>query len=160
VGLYPLDILIHIINIVILFVLLRLILFKPVTRYLSERTERIKNQLLEAETQLKEAQALKQEYTDQLDKAAEEGHDVVRASKVRASQEAQQIIAEAKIQADKVFEEAQEKIATEKERTMDQMRQEVAKLAVEISARILKREVTSDDNLTLAEEFFREMRKK
>jgi F0F1-type ATP synthase membrane subunit b/b' len=43
---------------------------------------------------------------------------------------------------------------------MEQMRQEVAQLATDIAARILKREVTTTDNVTLAEEFFNEMRKK
>ena len=159
-GLNPVDILIHIINIIILYLLLRLILFKPVTRFLSARSERISNQLSEAETKLNEAEALKQEYGQRLDKAEEEGHDLVRASKVKASQEAQQILADAKAQAEKIFDEAQDKIAIEKERSVDQMRQEVAKLAVEISARILKREVNTDDNQALAEDFFREMRKK
>ena len=125
--LYPLDILIHIINIIVLFILLRLILFKPVTRFLNERAERIKNQLQEADTRLTEAQALKSDYEKQLERVEEEGHDLIRASKTKATQEAQLIIAEAKSKAEKVFDEAQESIAAEKERSLDQMRQEVAK---------------------------------
>lgn len=158
--LYPLDILIHIINIVVLFLLLRLILFKPVSRYLSERSARISNQLSEAESRLAEAETLKQAYQKQLDKAVEEGHDVIRASKTKATQEAEAILDDAKAQADKFFDEAQERIAKEKERALEQMRQEVAKLSVDIAARILKREVTAADNLALAEEFFHELRKK
>jgi F-type H+-transporting ATPase subunit b len=160
VELQPLDILIHIINIVVLFILLRLILFKPVTRFLDERAERIRNQLSEAENALKEAQSLKLEYQRQLDTAAEQGHDVIRASQTKATQEAQAIIANANAQAEKILSEAQERIAKEKERAVEQMRQEVAQLATEIAARILKREVTTADNVALAEEFFREMRKK
>lgn len=158
--LYPLDILIHIINIVVLFLLLRLILFKPVSRFLSERSERINAQLSDAETRLNEAEALKQEYQKQLDKAVEEGHDVVRASKTKASQEAQLILTEAKGQTDRMFDEAQARIAKEKDRALEQMHQEVAQLSVDIAARILKREITETDNMALAEEFFREMRKK
>lgn len=158
--LYPLDILIHIINIVVLFLLLRLILFKPVSRFLSERSGRINDQLSEAENKRHEAEALKQEYALQLEKAVEEGHDVIRASKTKATQEAQTILSDAKAQADKLFDESQERIAKEKDRALEQMRQEVAQLSVDIAARILKREVTERDNVALAEEFFHEMRKK
>ncbi|NLT13534.1 MAG: F0F1 ATP synthase subunit B [Clostridiales bacterium] len=158
--LYPLDILIHIINIVVLFLLLRLILFKPVSRYLSGRSGRISDQLAEAETRLNEAEALRQEYQKQLDKAVEEGHDVIRDSKTKATQEAQAILADAKAQADRYYDEAQERISKERDRALEQMRQEVAQLSVDIAARILKREVTGADNLALAEEFFNELRKK
>jgi F-type H+-transporting ATPase subunit b len=160
VELYPLDILIHIINIIILFLLLRQILFKPVTRFLSERSERIKNQLAEAETRFNEAEALKQGYQRQLDKAVEEGHDIVRTSKTKATQDAQVILDEAKAQAEKTFDEAREKIAREKDRALEQMHQEVAQLATDIAARILKREVNASDNIALAEDFIREMGKK
>jgi F-type H+-transporting ATPase subunit b len=160
VELYPLDILIHIINIIVLFLLLRLILFKPVSRFLSERSERINNQLTEAETRLGEAEALKQEYQKSLDSAVEEGHDIVRDSKTRATQEAQLILSGAKAQTDKLFAEAQERIAKEKDRALEQMNHEVAQLSVDIAARILRREVSGADNVALAEEFFHEMRKK
>ncbi len=158
--LYPLDILIHIINIVVLFLFLRLILFMPVTRFLSERSGRINDLLSNAETRLNEAEALKQEYAQQLEKAVEEGHDIVRASKTKATQEAQAILSDAKAQADKLFDETQERIVKEKDRALEQMHQEVAQLSIDIAARILKRQVTEADNIALAEEFFREMRKK
>lgn len=158
--LYPLDILIHIINVIVLFLLLRLILFKPVSRFLKERSERIDYQLSEAESRLQEAEALKQEYARQLEKVVEEGHEIIRDSKTKAAQEAQVILSDAKAQADKLFYETQVRIAKEKDRALEQMRQEVAQLSVDIAARILRREVNEADNLALAETFFSEMRKR
>ncbi|NLA86458.1 MAG: F0F1 ATP synthase subunit B [Clostridiales bacterium] len=158
--LYPLDIVLHIINIIVLCLLLRLILFRPVSLYLSERSDRICHQLTEAETRLNEAETLKQEYQKQLDKAIEESHDVIRTSKTKATQEAEAILSDAKVQTDRLFDETQERIVKEKDRALEQMRQEVAQLSVDIAARILKREVNKADNLALAEAFFREMRKK
>jgi F-type H+-transporting ATPase subunit b len=160
VELYPLDILIHIINVIVLFLLLRLILFKPVSRFLNERSERINNQLSEAEARLQEAEALNKEYARQLEKAVEEGHDIIRDSKIKAAQEAQVILSDVMAQAVKLYDETQARIAKEKERALEQMRQEVAQLSVDIAARILRREVNEADNLALAEAFFSEMRKK
>jgi F-type H+-transporting ATPase subunit b len=158
--LYPSDLLIHIINIVVLFILLRLILFKPVSRFLSARSERIKNQLDDAKNRLEEADSMKREYKRQLESATEQGHEIIRGSQTKASQEAKAIIADAHAQADILINEAHEKIAKEQAQAMEQMRVEVAQLATDIAARILKREVTAEDNKAIAEEFFREMRTK
>jgi len=158
--LYPADLLLHVVNIVVLYVLLRLILFKPVSRYLAARAERIQNKLNEAEDKLKEAEKMKLEYKRQLDTVAEQGHEIIRESQTTAAQEAKTIIADAYAQAEMILAEAHEKVAKEKELAMERMRREVAQLSVDIAARILKREVNTEDNRILAENFFSEMRKK
>ena len=131
-GLHPSDLLIHIINILVLFVLLRTILFKPVNKFLSERTARIENQLKDAET--KQAEALE----------------------LKASQEASAIVKDARNQAEELIAEAHEKIAADKVQAVAEARTEVALLATEIAARILKREVSVADNKAVAEDFFRD----
>ena len=52
--LYPLDILIHIVNIVVTYVLLRVLLYKPVRRFMDERAEKIAGQMEHAK-ELEEA---------------------------------------------------------------------------------------------------------
>jgi len=160
VELYPLDLLVHIINIVVLYVLLRLILFKPVSKFLAARTDRITNQLNEAQSQLAEADSLKREYKQQLETATEQGHDIIRESQIKASEEAKKIILDAQAQAERILSEAQERTEKEKIQALEQMRGEVAQIATDIAERILKREVTAEDNKVLAEAFFEEMRKK
>lgn len=157
--LYPTDLLIHIINIIVLFFLLRMILIKPINRFLSERSDRIQKQLDEAKAGLDEAAALKLEYKKQLETAAEQGHEIIRGSQTKATLDAKTIMSDAHTQADNIMGEAREKIEKEKARAMEQMRGEVAQLATDIAARILNREVTADDNKALVEEFFLEMRK-
>ena len=46
---YPLDIVIHTINIVIFYLILRLLLFKPIRKFMSQREQRIQSQMDEAE---------------------------------------------------------------------------------------------------------------
>ena len=157
---YPTDLLLHTINIVVLFLLLRLILFKPVNRFLSARKERIKSQLDDAAKKQAEAESLQQEYTKQLETIDEQGHEIIRDSMNKATQEAKMIIVDANERSDKLLSDAHEKIVKEKERAMEQMHHEVAQIATEIAARILQREVSAEDNKDIAEEFFREMREK
>lgn len=157
--LYPLDLLLHVINIVVLFILLRLILFKPVSRFLVARSERIQNQLSDAKSKVDEANSLKLEYKKRLDSATEQGHEIIRGSQTKASDDAKKIIMDAHTQAEGILSEAHDKIVKEKAHAVEQMRGEVAHLSTEIAAMILKREVSAEDNKALAEEFFQEMRK-
>jgi F-type H+-transporting ATPase subunit b len=156
----PLDLVIHIVNIVVLFFLLRLILYKPVARFLSERSERINKQLSDAENKLKEAEEMKLEYQRQLDRAEAQEHDIVRGAEAKAAQEASAIIADANSRAEKIIAEAQDRIEKEKKRAVEQMQVEIAQLAIDIAARILKREVNAADSILIAEQFFSEMRTK
>jgi F-type H+-transporting ATPase subunit b len=157
-GLTASDILIHIINILVLFLLLRVILFKPVSLFLLTRSERIANELKDAETKKAEALELKAEYKRHIDTYEVEGREIIRDSQVKASQDAAEIVKDARNQAELLLADAHEKISNEKAQALAQARTEVGLLATEIAARILKREVSVGDNQAVAEEFFREKR--
>ena len=54
---HPADILINVINIAVLFILLRLILWKPVNSFLSARAQRVSQELENAEKAMLDADA-------------------------------------------------------------------------------------------------------
>ncbi|MDR0490892.1 MAG: F0F1 ATP synthase subunit B [Oscillospiraceae bacterium] len=157
-DLHPADILINIINIAVLFFLLRLILWKPVNRYLSERTKRVRKELEDAEKTLLDAEALKQEYTVNLEDIEAHGRDVMRESRAKASEEAEEILGEAREKARGMISEARERINEERELAIDNARREIAQLATDMASRILKREVLPEDNAGAVEDFFSETR--
>lgn len=157
-GLQVSDILIHIINMLVLFAALRLILFNPVNLFLMERTTRIESQLLDAKTMNMEALELKTVYEHHIETYEGEGLIIVRESQTKASAEASTIVEDARKQAEKLLADAHVKIANDKMQAIADARTEVALLATDIAARILKREVKAGDNKAVAEEFFREMR--
>jgi F-type H+-transporting ATPase subunit b len=155
-GLQPSDILIHIVNVLVLFLLLRAILIKPISRFLSARSERIANQLKDAETQKAAALELKAEYEQHIESYEKDGRDIIRDSQAKASQEAAAIVKEARSQAEQLIIDANVRISNEKAQAIAQARTEVALLATEIAARILKREVSVVDNKAVADDFFRQ----
>ena len=157
-DLHPVDLLINAINIVVLFLLLRLILWKSVYRYLSERAERVRKELEDSEKARLDADALKQEYADNLAGIEAQGRDMMRESQIKASEEAEDILSDAREKAKTMIIEARERIAEEKERAIDNARREVAQLATDMAARILKREVLPDDSISAVEDFFSETR--
>lgn len=157
-GLQISDILYHILNILVLFWLLRLILYKPVSRFLSQRTERIESSLQDAETKRQEALDLKAQYEKTLESAEEEGQALIHESQAKASREAEIILADARERADRMLQSAKAQIEGEKNKAMAEARSEAAHLAVQIAARILRREVSLADNNAAVEAFFREAR--
>jgi len=157
-DLHPVDVLINIINIIVLFILLRMILWKPVNRFLSERAQRVNAKLDDAEKVRLEAEALRQEYASNLEGIEAQGRDMMRDSQIKASEEAAEILSEAHEKAKHMISEARDRIAEEKDRAVENARREVAELATDMAARILKREVLPGDSVSAVEDFFRETR--
>ena len=152
--LHPVDILINIVNIIVLFLLLRLILWKPVNKFLSARAARVKGELENAEKTLLEAEALKKEYTDDLEGIEARARNVMRESRAKASEEADGILGDAREKTRVMIIEARERIAEEKERAIENAHREVAQLATDMASRILKREVAPEDSVGAVEDFF------
>lgn len=152
--LHPVDILINIVNIAVLFILLRFILWKPVNKYLSTRAERVKGELEDAESKRFEAEALKKEYSDDLEGIEAQARDIMRESRAKASEEADEILNEAREKARVMVIDARKRIAEEKERAIENAHREVAQLATDMASRILKREVQPEDSAGAVEDFF------
>ena len=157
-DLHPVDILINIINIVVLFILLRIILWKPVYRLLSERAARVQKELDDSQQAMLEADALKQEYAESLAGIEAQGRNMMRDSQIKATEEADEILGDAREKAKTMVAEARERIAEERERAVENARREVAQLATDMAARILKREVIPEDSISAVDEFFSETR--
>jgi len=155
-DLHPVDILIYMINIAVLFLLLRWILWRPVGRFLAERSERVRAELEGAEKALLDAEALKREYAGQLEGIEALERDMLRESRIKASEDADEILNDAREKANAMILEARERIAEERERAVEGARREVAQLATDMASRILKREVLPGDSISAVDDFFHE----
>lgn len=152
---HPEDVIISIINIVVLFILLRLILWKHVNRYLSERSMRIGKQLDDAEDKERQAVALLSQYDDKIEKLKERDREMLLASKERASKEADLILEKAHDDAAVMIRSAENRISIERTQALEDVHEEVTKLAADMASRILRREVSASDNEGVVEEFFK-----
>ncbi|MDR0445828.1 MAG: F0F1 ATP synthase subunit B [Oscillospiraceae bacterium] len=155
-GLQPADILIHALSIVVLFILLRLILWRPVSQYLAQRAQRVKDELDDAARAKAEAEAAKSEYESGIGDLEERGREIMRDSQVRAGEQAKEITDNAQAQADKMLAEARERIDSERREAVAAARREIAQLATEMASKILRREVSAADSVSAARDFFEE----
>lgn len=151
------DIFIHIANIVILYVLLRLILYKPVKKFMSERTERIQNQMAEADEAKRVVTKEKELYDKKISQLDASSVDLIKDAEKKAKEKAQIIIAEAEEQAELILINARRQAQVEAKKTMESMQDQIADAAVEIAGRILNREISVQDNYALVAEYFEQV---
>jgi F-type H+-transporting ATPase subunit b len=154
-GLNPLDIVIHIINIVVLFLLLRLLIYKPVRAFMSEREDKISKQLNDAQAAHQEVETMQLQCSAQLNEAKEQASQVVRNSEEKAAKAADSILEGARKEAGSILENAHKQAEEDRRRAIVSMQEEVANLAMEMAGRILRREVRLEDNRAVVADFFK-----
>lgn len=151
-------ILAYLINVAILFIFLRLVLYKPVRKFLKEREMRFASQREDIDAEKKEALALKAQYDGLLEKAHDEGETIIRESRSQANQRAETILNEAREQAVDIVERSRREVAEERRIAKQAMHDEIANLAIEISAKILEREVSAEDTKNIIDKFLNKER--
>lgn len=135
----------NIINLVVLYLLLRHFLFKPVMGIMDKRRQIIEDGLRNAQDAQNDAMKMKQEYEDALKGAKQESVQIVENARSAAKNEYDRIVAEAGEKAGSIIENAKETVRVERERTMKELQGEIAGLAVASAAKIVGK--TADQDL-------------
>jgi F-type H+-transporting ATPase subunit b len=143
--------LVTILNVGILFFVLRAVLFKPVTKFMALRSAKIRDAIEQSEKDKNQAKALLAQYEARLKNAGAEAEAVLRSAREDARQEAEKIIARGREQADSLIAGARQQIEAEQKAAVAAFRKEAAGLVVAASARLLSRELQSGDNRKYAE---------
>jgi len=154
---HPEDVIISLINITVLFFLLRLILWKHVIRFLADRKKRVQSEMDDVEKSRLDVDARIEEYDKKIGELEERGQDLMRESRAKAHEESDRIISETQEKAQEIIAEAKARIEEEKEQALESSREEAAQLATIMAAQILKREVSTSDNDNVVDEFFKDV---
>jgi F-type H+-transporting ATPase subunit b len=143
---FSVTFIITIINITILFLILRKILFKPVTKFMADRTARVQDSIEQADKAKAQAKALLGEYEDKLKNADAEAREILKTARENAEQQAQMIVAEGKQEAANISAAARKQIEAEHQAALAKFKLEAAALVMAASARLAARDLSSDDN--------------
>lgn len=138
-----------IINVIILYLLLKKFLIKPVTAIMEKREQMIKQGMENARSQETQAQELKDKYEQALVSAKEESAGLVEKARENAQREYDRILEEAQTQAKKIESSARKDMELDREKAMKEVQSEVAGLAMSAVSRILQEgtDAGSDDAL-------------
>ena len=145
----------QIVNTLILFFILRKILFKPVTAFLDQRRQTVKEALDQAEYDRIEAAKLKSDYELKLQEAREEARAIVERATKQAQARQDEIVREARSEAVLIRERAGSDVALQQEQALGYLRDQAADLAVAAAGQILRAEIDSTKHKSLVDRFLR-----
>ena len=149
------DILVSFANLLILFLVLKRFLFKPVQRMFDTRKKQVDDLYAEADRNRTDAVSMKREYEAKMASAREEADGLVRSAVQTAQKRGDAIVAEASSQASHLKQKAAEEIAQEKQQMLRDVRGEISDIAVSIAGKVVERELNSQDHRDFVDEFIR-----
>ena len=147
--LYPIDIAIHLVNILVLYLLLRVLIWKPVRQFMAGREERVAAQMEQARALQAEAEKIKADYDSRLVDVQATCDKMLSEGRLAAQTTGQKYIDKARAQADTILSEARAQADEEKRRAMDEVKEELADLAVDMASRVLRFDEQTRRNILL-----------
>ena len=149
------SILVSLANLLIMFLILKRFLFKPVQKMMAARKQQVDQIYQDAKENRDSAINMKQEYEARLATAREEADGLVRNAVQTAQRKGDAIVAEANSQASHLKQKAEQEIAQEKKQMLQDVRGEISDIAVSIASKVVEREVKKQDSDGFVDEFIK-----
>lgn len=144
-------------NLLILYIFLKKILFKPIRNMIDSRQKEVDDMYSSAEKAERRAHELEAEYTEKISTAKEESEEIVRTAQRRAILREEEIIKEAEATAERIIERAGEEIELERRRAVNEIKGEVSSMAISIAEAVIERDISEDEHRALIDSFIDEM---
>ena len=142
-----------IINLIVLYLLLKKFLIGPVLRIMEKRREMIDGQFAEAADKEKQAENLKAQYEEMLSGAKNESAKIVEEARKRAKIEYESRVDAADAQAEKIIQNAHKTIELEREKTVQDLQSEIAGLALQAAGKVIGQNSTDENNQLMYDQF-------
>lgn len=124
----------------------------PIVKVLDTRQDKISESLMAAERMQQELRESAAKNEEVMAQARKEAQEVLNAARGNAEQIVTRANEQAAASADEFLSRAQETLRQETAQARQQLRQEVADLAVNAAGKILRKEISADDQRKLIEE--------
>ena len=145
------------INTIVLFVVLKKFLFKPVMKMIEDRQNEIDTMYAEANQSRDNAKAMEAEYTQKLSAAADTGERLVKEAVLRGQAREEEIIRQANAEAAAIMSKASADIAQEKKKAINDAKDEISVIAIAIAEKVVARELNHADQDKLVDDFIRRL---
>lgn len=130
------NLLFTVINVLILFVAVRLLLWKPIHKILAERQAQADAGMEQAAEKRAEAEALAAQHQLQLDSIAQERTAALEEARSQAQAESQRILAAARDQAEGIVAQAQQDAQRRHDEIMHQTQEEISEIILTATAKV------------------------
>lgn len=145
------------VNLVLLFSIVKKFLYKPVVKMLKSRQDTIDADYDAAKTAKEQALSDKAAYEEKLQDAKAEADRVIKSAVDIASQREKEILINAKTKADGIVRQAEADAVLERKKAEESIKKEIVEVSSLIAEKVLVREVSADDHKNLIDSFIEDM---
>lgn len=142
-----------ILNLLILTLIIKKFLFKPVKKILAERQNQVDDIYKTANEAAKKAEEDKKLYSEKLESARDEAESIVKSAKQRADRLGDEIVDDAKKRAADTMKKAEDDIALERKKAMNELKNEISEISVQIAESVVGREISEEDHREMIDSF-------
>ena len=141
---------------VILIILLKKFAWGPLKEVMDKRERDINKDIDDAEQAKINAQKLEEENRKTLKETQDEVQKILDDAKIQARKQHEETTHEANEKANGMIETAQSEINSQKERAISDINNQVSELSVLIASKVLRKEISEQDQKELVEKYLKE----
>lgn len=147
------NLLFNIINLIVLYLLMKKFLIKPITSIMEQRKALIEQQLANAGEAEKSAGELKRQYEDRLQTSRDESVKIVEQARQDAKKEYNRIVENADSQAGKILEDARKTAKLQSDSALKDAEKHIASLAMAAAAKVIGSGSSDSVNSVIYDQF-------
>ena len=151
------QILISMVNLLILTLIIKKFLYKPVKKMVDARRAAIDEDYARAKTAREEAEDHRRNYETAMAAAKETGDQIIADANRAAEYRSNEILAEARERATEIRRQAATDAVLERKKAEDEMKHEIANVSAQLTGKLLQREINEEDHRNLIDSFLNDL---
>ena len=141
----------------LLYLMLRHFLYKPVSKALNDRKEKIQSDIDGAKVLKEEAESLRDDYESRINLAKKESQEIIESARKRGEELKEGILVEARKEAENIVDRARREIDREREVAFQEIKSQAGEMAILIASKIMEEQITMDKQNKLIDKFIDEV---
>ena len=150
-------ILASLVNLLLLTMILKRFLFKPVKKVLDTRRAAIDADYAQAKAAREEAEENRLNYEAAMEAAQQTSDQIIADASRTAEYRSNEILAEARERASEIRRQAEADAVLERRKAEDEMKHEIADVSAQLTGKLLQREINEEDHRALIDSFLNDL---
>ena len=144
-------------NLLILTLIIKRFLFKPVKKIVDARRAAIDDDYARADAARTEAEELRLNYEASMAAAQQTSDQIIADASRTAEHRSNEIVAEAREKATEIRRQAEADAVLERKKAEDEMKREIADVSTQLTGKLLQREINEEDHRKLIDSFLNDL---
>jgi len=144
-------------NLLILTLIVKRFLFKPVKKIVDARRAAIDGDYAQAKAAREEAEESRRNYEAAMATAKQTGDQIIADATRTAEYRSNEIVTEARQKATDIRRQAEADAVLERKKAEDEMKREIAEVSTQLTGKLLEREINEEDHKKLIDSFLNDL---